>query len=78
MVTAEQARNVIWPLIEAEGPYKLAARAGLNASLFYQYRDGRARLGRDSVSALRPHLPGVSDDVWLAAMGVEPIAEASA
>lgn len=71
MMTPEQAREVIWPRIEAAGPYKLAAKAGLSPSLLYQYRDGRARLGRESVSALRQILDDVPAEVWLAAMGVE-------
>lgn len=71
MVTPEQAREVIWPLIDAAGPYKLAAKAGLSPSLLYQYRDGKTRLGHESVSALRQILDGVPPDVWLAAMGVE-------
>lgn len=72
MATTEQARATIWAAIKDRGPYKVARKAGVSASMLYQFaREGGPCLGKTTVMALRPHLTEVGQDLWLAAMGVE-------
>lgn len=82
MVSTEQARRIIWDAIEAwrggddgqlKGPYAFARAAGMKTpSMLYQFaRDKGPCLGSTTVNAIAPLLPDVSNETWLAAMGVQ-------
>lgn len=77
MKSTSQARDEIWRAIAAwqdaegkKGPSALAVASSISLSMLYKFK-GKNRLGPDSVSALKPHLREISDETWLAAMGVE-------
>lgn len=70
-LTRQEALDCLREAVKALGVVKTAAAAGIPQTHLSTVLSGGRGLGKDTAAKLRPLLPDLDAEVWLAAMGVE-------
>lgn len=71
VLTRQEALEQLREAVKALGVVKTAVAAGIPQTHLSTVMSGNRGLGKDTAAKLRPLLPDLDAEVWLAAMGVE-------